>query len=101
VPILPRLGASHGHFSHANDMKSLRFGEIFDLPRLSKALGMPILEWDNVKNFTSDTFDEIGCWSIWYTVTGKLHGLRGLDDIKLGRLGSPTVLHGLLFDFFF
>jgi hypothetical protein len=87
VPILSRLGPDLGHLFHGDTSAYLRFGEIFDLPRLSSTLGVPILEWDDVKNLTSDIYDEIGCWSVWHLAVGDVRwSIRGLDTIKLGML---------------
>nr|GAT55609.1 predicted protein [Mycena chlorophos] len=45
----------------------LSFGEAFDVPRLAKALGRPVLEWNDIKlwNGTQVTWDAIGCWDLW------------------------------------
>ncbi|KAI6012459.1 hypothetical protein F5J12DRAFT_781406 [Pisolithus orientalis] len=32
---------------------------------LSKALRIPVLEWDQVKDVNSSSLDELGCWAVW------------------------------------
>ncbi|KAG6817946.1 hypothetical protein H0H87_012414 [Tephrocybe sp. NHM501043] len=44
------------------------FGLVFDVPRLRKALNIPVLEWHEVKDRHSDSIDEIGCWNTWEAV---------------------------------
>lgn len=65
------------------------FSDVFDLPRLSRAMGTPIIEWQDIKNVNSTHEDQLGCWSIWATVAqndddkaprgNKLEGLLNLD----------------------
>ncbi|KAH8835542.1 hypothetical protein DL96DRAFT_1666280 [Flagelloscypha sp. PMI_526] len=62
VPILPHF--TPGHVQGA----SMLVGKIFDLPGLSEALGMPILEWHEVKDPKSTVIDTLGCWNIWQAV---------------------------------
>ena len=64
IPILPPFGASH----IGRHKPPIPFGEIFDIPRLSVALGTPILEWRDVKKqvYQGGELDEpLGCWSTW------------------------------------
>jgi len=87
IPILPPFAPSH------TGPKSglLGFSEVFDVPRLSQALNLPILDWHDVKETTNPTpnpinvelygdrwndyyggeTEEIGCWSLWMTQMGK------------------------------
>ncbi|KAL5519476.1 hypothetical protein ACEPAH_1159 [Sanghuangporus vaninii] len=46
-------------------------GDVFDLPRLSKAIGVPIIQWSDLKVPGSEHVDELGCWSIWATAAMK------------------------------
>jgi hypothetical protein len=64
VPIIAMFVPSHigGHVPPIN------FGEVFDVPRLSKGIRKPVLEWHQVKNSSSPDFDELGCWSVWEAV---------------------------------
>jgi len=64
VPIIPEFIPSHigGH------VPPIPFGEVFDVPRLRKELGKPVLEWREVKNHNSTFVDDIGCWNTWEAV---------------------------------
>ncbi|KAF7302568.1 hypothetical protein HMN09_00891300 [Mycena chlorophos] len=55
------------HISLWEAQGQLSFGEAFDVPRLAKALGRPVLEWNDIKlwNGTQVTWDTIGCWDLW------------------------------------
>ena len=41
------------------------FSEVFDLPRLSSLINLPLLEWYELKDRNSTHVDELGCWSAW------------------------------------
>lgn len=45
VPILPRFRPVHV----GADLPHLDFGVVFDVPRLREAVGIPVLEWRQVK----------------------------------------------------
>ncbi|KAJ7088883.1 hypothetical protein B0H15DRAFT_939266 [Mycena belliarum] len=47
---------------------TIDFGQVFDVPRLSEALGKPVLEWWEVKDPTSKAVDPLGCWNVWQAV---------------------------------
>lgn len=64
VPILPPFAPSH----IGEDAPRAPFSEVFDLPRLSAALHMSILEWKDVKAENSTADDPLGCWSVWETI---------------------------------
>ena len=68
---VPIIGRFTGSPNIGLDIPSTRVGDIFDLPRLRKSLGIPILEWDDVKDPSSQHVDEIGCWSIWMAVQDR------------------------------
>lgn len=53
------------------DKPNVDFGEVFDVERLARGVGIPILEWHQVKNRTSDTLDDLGCWNTWASVQDK------------------------------
>jgi len=61
IPIIAMFTPSHigGH------VPPISFGDVFDVPRLSQAMKIPVLEWYQVKNSSSGEFDEVGCWNIW------------------------------------
>ncbi|KAI6047922.1 hypothetical protein EDC04DRAFT_36455 [Pisolithus marmoratus] len=64
VPILTSFVPSH----IGPEAPPIPFGHVFDVPRLSKALRIPVLEWDQVKDVNSSTLDELGCWAVWPVV---------------------------------
>ncbi|KAJ7272628.1 hypothetical protein B0H12DRAFT_1007870 [Mycena haematopus] len=66
VPVLPYFTPT-GHIAGGN-APTLPFGEVFDIPRLQKAIGAQILEWHQVKDPQSEIADPIGCWSVWKAV---------------------------------
>ncbi|KAG8881090.1 hypothetical protein FRB98_004547 [Tulasnella sp. 332] len=65
IPIIPPFAPSHVGYNESH----LRFSDVFDVPRMTEALHMPILDWQDVKtNIGLDTgvaFDKVGCWSSW------------------------------------
>ncbi|KAG5342025.1 hypothetical protein C0989_005705 [Termitomyces sp. Mn162] len=54
--------------SHVQAAPNVDFGLVFDVPRLRKALNIPVLEWHEVKDRNSEEVDEIGCWNTWEAV---------------------------------
>lgn len=64
IPILPMFTPSH----IGGGVPPIAFGEVFDVPRLRKLLGKPVLEWREVKDERSDVMDELGCWNLWQAV---------------------------------
>ncbi|KAF8634864.1 hypothetical protein AX15_000619 [Amanita polypyramis BW_CC] len=83
IPILGVFTPSHIGF----EVESIEFGKVFDVPRISKLIGLPVLEWHEVKDKNSSEVDEIGCWDVWESVQlteseprkSRLPGLIGLD----------------------
>ncbi|KAJ7623652.1 hypothetical protein FB45DRAFT_837988 [Roridomyces roridus] len=65
VPVIPFFTPTHVGLGLA---PTLLFGEVFDIPRLQRALGLPILEWHQVKDIEKETVDSLGCWSVWKAV---------------------------------
>ncbi|KAG8906710.1 hypothetical protein FRB99_006308 [Tulasnella sp. 403] len=47
------------------------FSDVWDLPRLRRTVGHPMIEWADIKSGISQ--DHIGCWSVWQTVDGQPH----------------------------
>lgn len=81
--------------SHIGDASEIPFGDVFDVPRLRKLLGKPVLEWHEVKDSSSEVYDEIGCWSVWQAVQDREDVPRGSsipEIIKLGVLLAVFVL---------
>ncbi|KIJ66268.1 hypothetical protein HYDPIDRAFT_174416 [Hydnomerulius pinastri MD-312] len=73
VPIIPKFIPSHV----GGDTPPIAFGDVFDTRRLRKALGIPILEWHEVKDVDSKSLDVLGCWSLWEVVQNEEHKPRG------------------------
>ncbi|KAK7031914.1 hypothetical protein R3P38DRAFT_2926062 [Favolaschia claudopus] len=71
VPIMPFFTPTHVTTAARKTVPPIDFGVIFDIPRLSKELGMPVLEWWQVKDRSSKTIDPLGCWSIWKAVSTR------------------------------
>ncbi|KZP06147.1 hypothetical protein FIBSPDRAFT_764866 [Athelia psychrophila] len=61
VPVIPTFIPSHVR----GDAGPIPFGEIFNTTRLGEAIGIPVIEWQDIKAPSSNYVDEIGCWSIW------------------------------------
>jgi hypothetical protein len=76
--------------SHIGGDENALFSEVFDIDYLSDKIGMPVLEWHEVKNLSTQTpeIEDIGCWSVWQAVqvrepTPRLNGalhLHGLGE---------------------
>ncbi|KXN88805.1 hypothetical protein AN958_06674 [Leucoagaricus sp. SymC.cos] len=64
VPIIPMFVPSH----IGGDKPAIDFGEVFDVQRFAQGVGIPVLEWHQVKNRSSDVIDELGCWNTWEAV---------------------------------
>ncbi|TFK56645.1 hypothetical protein OE88DRAFT_1803321 [Heliocybe sulcata] len=79
IPIIPAFTPMY-HVGDDWELPAIPFGDIFDVPRLSKELGLPVLEWHQVKNPDSEEIDDYGCWSVWSVVQtlgdGRMDGPR-------------------------
>jgi hypothetical protein len=87
IPVIPMFIPTHigGHVPPIN------FGEVFDIPRLRKALRIPIIEWHEIKNLSAHERDEIGCWSVWQAVQERDPEPRNsflVDLLTLGQLAN-------------
>ncbi|CAK5273569.1 unnamed protein product [Mycena citricolor] len=71
VPIVPFFVPLHVSQNNFERGQTLDFGEVFDIPRLSKAIRKPVLEWWEVKNRSTETVDTLGCWNLWQAVSSK------------------------------
>ena len=85
VPIIGPFTPSHA-IAGRHDVGNINFGEVFDVDYLSKAIGVPVLEWHEVKNLSNKEVENIGCWSIWQAVQTR--------DLK-PRITSALDLQGL------
>ncbi|TFK90807.1 hypothetical protein K466DRAFT_583411 [Polyporus arcularius HHB13444] len=72
VPIVAMFTPSH----IGGDAAPIPFGEVFDVPRFNRESGIPIVEWDEVKDPESDVLDDLGCWNIWEAVQLNEHHPR-------------------------
>jgi hypothetical protein len=54
--------------SHIGTAPSVYFGEVFDLPRLRRSLGIPVLEWRDIKHPNESDTEVLGCWNTWESV---------------------------------
>lgn len=61
VPIIPPFVPSH----IGGDAGSIAFGDVFNTTRLGESIGIPVIEWKDVKRPGSEVVDEVGCWDIW------------------------------------
>ncbi|THH12795.1 hypothetical protein EW146_g7360 [Bondarzewia mesenterica] len=67
VPIIGPFTPSH----IGSEAGGIPFSEVFDLDYLSKAINLPVVEWDEVKDLSDPSSTEVeglGCWSIWQAV---------------------------------
>ncbi|THV07511.1 hypothetical protein K435DRAFT_833398 [Dendrothele bispora CBS 962.96] len=67
VPILPMFYPSHIGY----DKQPIAFSDVFDIDRMRKSIGKPIVEWKDVKDPKSEALDTLGCWNIWETVQNQ------------------------------
>lgn len=61
VAILPAFAPIHVGYHEP----TIPFGDVFDVPLLSRALGQPIAEWRDVKDPANTEVEPLGCWSAW------------------------------------
>jgi hypothetical protein len=84
IPIIAKFLSSHIDPSEP----PFAFGDIIDVPRLSQAIGIPVLEWHEVKDSESQALDDLGCWSVWesvekYKEDPRPRGSPIIDRLKL------------------
>ncbi|KAG8977750.1 hypothetical protein FRB90_008719, partial [Tulasnella sp. 427] len=95
IPILYPIVGLELHFG--TGVETISAGGFFDLPRLSKAIGHPVLDWADVKRGRydrpwnpidrawHDDDEMLGCWSIYQTFDES--------RIPIDREGGPLVVH--------
>jgi hypothetical protein len=93
VPIIGPFTPSHA-IAGRHDAGNINFGEVFDVDHLSKAIGVPVLEWHEVKNLTNTDIEveDIGCWSIWQAVQNRDSKPRGTRALDLQGLGEHVLI---------
>ncbi|KAG8929947.1 hypothetical protein FRC02_004833 [Tulasnella sp. 418] len=86
VPIIPPHVPGHLPW----EAGTFRFGDIFDVPRFRRELGMPIIEWADVK--TDEAWNDIGCWSPFATASKEGQPRYGpmMKAVKLDPSFTPT-----------
>jgi hypothetical protein len=84
VPIIGPFTPSH----IGGDAGNIPFGEVFDVDYLSERIGMPVLEWHEVKNLSTPEVDDIGCWSVWQAVQVRESRPRITNALALQGLGE-------------
>ncbi|KAJ7483554.1 hypothetical protein FB451DRAFT_1029523 [Mycena latifolia] len=68
VAIMPYFTPTHISRGDPTGGPTIDFGDVFDVPRLERALGQPVIEWWQVKDRTSKKYDALGCWNVWQAV---------------------------------
>ncbi|KAG1840894.1 hypothetical protein C8R48DRAFT_751280 [Suillus tomentosus] len=74
-------------------------GEVFDVPRLSQAIGIHLLQWHEVKDPEGQFLDDLGCWTVWETHPSLVIQRVAITDVSWTRtpawvrLTSPSTLH--------
>ncbi|KAG5649844.1 hypothetical protein H0H81_001801 [Sphagnurus paluster] len=90
IPVIPMFTPSH----IGGAVPPIDFGLVFDVPRLRRALNIPVLEWHEVKDRSSTQIDELGCWNTWEAVQKKEAHPRAShvpNHLRLG-MSDPTLL---------
>ncbi|OSD03265.1 hypothetical protein PYCCODRAFT_1434681 [Trametes coccinea BRFM310] len=82
VPVVAMFTPSH----IGGDAAPIPFGEVFDVPRFMDESGIPLLEWDEVKDPESQVVDDLGCWNVWEAVQYNEHFPRGSSVPDLLKL---------------
>ena len=86
VPIIGPFTPSH----IGGDAGNILFSEVFDVEYLSKTIGIPVLEWSEVKNTSSEEIEDIGCWSVWQAVQQRESDPRMTNALPLQNLGESV-----------
>jgi hypothetical protein len=92
VPIIGPFTPSH----IGGDAPVIPFGEVFDVDYLSETIGIPVLQWSEVKNSSSQEVEDIGCWSVWQAVKGRETEPRYTNALPLQGLGEHMSTYELL-----
>ncbi|KAI0045214.1 hypothetical protein FA95DRAFT_1561351 [Auriscalpium vulgare] len=82
VPIVGNFTPSH----IGGDAGTIPFGEVFDMDYLSRTIGIPVLEWNEVKDPNSQEVEELGCWSVWQAVQTRESQPRFTNAFELEKL---------------
>jgi len=82
VPIIGPFTPSH----IGGDAGTVLFSEVFDIEYLSEKIGVPVLEWHEVKNLSNPEVEDIGCWSVWQAVQERESAPRLTNALQLQGL---------------
>ncbi|KAF5368478.1 hypothetical protein D9758_002235 [Tetrapyrgos nigripes] len=78
VPVIPPFTPSHVGW----DVAPIAFGDVFDLPRMRRLIGKPIIEWRDVKKQDSETLENLGCWGVWESSLAANTEPRGTNVLR-------------------
>ena len=84
VAIVPMFTPTHVGYEAGNIM----FGAVFDVPRFVRDSGIPIVEWNQVKDPASAVIDDLGCWNTWQAVHPVDGNPRGSPVTWILNLGA-------------
>jgi hypothetical protein len=86
IPIVGPFTPSH----IGGDAGNALFSEVFNIDYLSDKIGMPVLEWHEVKNLSAQApeVEDIGCWSVWQAVQVRESTPRITNALALQGLGE-------------
>jgi len=73
VAVLPPFIPSH----IGGEAGSIPFGHVFNTTRLGQSIGIPVIEWQDVKKPDTPVKDDMGCWDIWEASQPDEHRPRG------------------------
>ncbi|KAG1896598.1 uncharacterized protein F5891DRAFT_1130253 [Suillus fuscotomentosus] len=57
----------------------------FDVPRLSQAIGIHLLQWHEVNDPESQVLGDLGCWTVWETHPSSMIKSMDITDISWTR----------------
>jgi len=86
IPLIGVFSPTHVSFDTTTTVDPIDFGTIFDVPRLSKLINLPVIEWHEVKNRNSTEVEELGCWDVWSTSEMATENPRGSRTAWTQRL---------------
>lgn len=77
------------HLPH--NVAPIPFDEVFDLPRLREEIKMHVVQWNEVKQSTSEEYDGLGCWNTWEVSRPDDHKPRDSPVPELLKLGTSLL----------
>lgn len=87
VPVIPPFTSHIGGAS-----VPIAFSAIFDVSRLAREIGAPVLEWHQIKNIAlAESLaeqDDLGCWNIWEVDNIPADAPRGSYTTLMLNLGA-------------